>query len=175
MGELDDLGDSSFELIDQTNNPVAFPNLIKGKIAIVNYIFTNCPDICPLSTNNMRIIQERLKKENIRNVSFVSISFDPEQDSPETLRKFAEVRNLDLRNWSFLTGRKATIDSIMKRIGILAVKGDSTVFKDGRKIYYYIHTDRISLLDPNGKIRKHYLGSKAPIEEIITDVKKLND
>lgn len=170
---LDNLSKEKYELINQSGESVIFPKMINGKIALVNYIFTNCPDICPLSTNNMRLIQERLEKEKISNVEFVSISFDPIQDSPFTLRKFADIRNLDLTNWSFLTGNKVTIDSLMRRIGIMAVVGDSTVFKDGRKIYYYIHTDRISLFDTEGKIRKHYLGSKAPIEEIVSDIKNL--
>lgn len=170
---VDDLGNSRFNLIDQQKSKKLFPEFVKGKLVVVNYIFTNCPDICPLSTNNMRMIQERLKKEKIDGVEFVSISFDPQQDSPEVLEKFAAIRNLDLKNWAFLTGEKREIDSLMQKIGIVAVVGDSTVFKDGRKIFYYTHTDRIQLMDKEGRIRKNYKGSSINVEEIVADIKSL--
>lgn len=170
---IDDLSKDNFSLIDQTSTPRNFPSITKGKLTVVSYIFTNCPDICPLTTNNMRMIQEKVKETKLNNVEFVSISFDPTQDKPETLRKFAEVRNLDLSNWTFLTGDKIVVDSLMNRIGILAVVSDSTVFKDGRKIYYYTHTDRIQLMDEEGKIRKNYKGSNINVEEIVRDIKSL--
>ncbi len=170
---VDDLSKSNYNLVDQNNNPVSFPLIAKGKISVIGYIFTNCPDICPLTTNNMRLIQEKLKNKNIRGVQFISISFDPLQDKPETLKKFAEVRNLDLSNWIFLTGEKKVIDSLMNRVKILAVKSDSTVFKDGRKIYYYVHTDRIQLMDRENKILKNYKGSSINIDEIVNDIKKI--
>lgn len=171
---IDDLSNTKFSLVDQTNNTREFPKLTKGKLTVVGYIFTNCPDICPLTTNNMRMIQEKVKEAKINNVEFVSISFDPLQDKPETLRKFAEVRNLDLSNWTFLTGEKPIVDSLMNRIGILAVVSDSTVFKDGRKIYYFTHTDRIQLMDEEGRIRKNYKGSGINVEEIVNDIKSLD-
>jgi protein SCO1/2 len=170
---IEELGNTHYRLIDQNDQKVVFPDFIKGKIVVINYIFTNCPDICPLSTNNMRLIQERVKKENIKNVQFVSLSFDPEFDSPEVLRKFAGIRDLDLSNWVFLTGEKSITDSIIKKVGVLAVPNDSTVFKNGRKIYYYVHTDRIQLIDTDSKIRKNYKGSRINIDEIVSDIKSL--
>jgi protein SCO1 len=173
MPVIDDLGNAQYKLVDQNNRKVFFPEFVKGKLVVMNYIFTNCPDICPLSTNNMRLIQERIKKEKIESVEFVSVSFDPAHDSPEVLQKFAEIRNLDLSNWTFLTGEKSVINSLMNKIGIVAVVGDSTVFKDGRKIYYYTHTDRIQIIDVEGKIRKNYKGSTINTEEIVKDIKSL--
>jgi len=170
---IEEFGNTHYNLVDQNDQKVVFPDFIKGKIVVINYIFTNCPDICPLSTNNMRLIQERIKKENIKNVQFVSISFDPKFDSPGVLRKFAGIRDLDLSNWVFLTGEKSVTDSIIKKVGVLAVPNDSTVFKNGRKIYYYVHTDRIQLIDTDVKIRKNYRGSKINIDEIIMDIKSL--
>jgi protein SCO1 len=171
---IEDISNKTFVLIDQNNDSKEYPACSKGNITVVSYIFTNCPDICPLTTNNMRLIQEKVNKEKIRGIKFVSISFDPLQDSPTTLRKFAEVRDLDLSNWTFFTGTKPTIDSLMKQIGIIAVIGDSTVFKSGKKIYYYVHTDRIQLMDKDGKIRKNYKGSSINTSEIVKDIKLLN-
>lgn len=168
-----DLSGENYAMIDHFNNYKNFPSFVKNKVTIAGYIFTNCPDICPLTTNNMRLIQEKLNKEKITDVNFVTITFDPAHDSPEVLRHFAEVRNLELSNWTFLTGEKTIIDSLMKRVGVFAVIGDSTVFNDGRKIYYYVHTDRIQLFDQKGRIRKNYIGSDVNIDEVISDIKLL--
>lgn len=172
---VDDLSKQHYSLVDQSGQKKVFPDLAKGKISVVSYIFTNCPDICPLTTNNMRLIQERLKKEKVDNVKFVSISFDPEHDKPQVLTKFAGIRHLDLSNWTFLTGNKSTTDSIIARVGVMAVVSDSATFSDGRKIYFYVHTDRIQLIDTEGKIRKNYKGSKIDIDEIVRDIKLLYD
>ncbi len=170
---IEEFGGTQYNLVNQNNQNIVFPDYVKNKIVVINYIFTNCPDICPLSTNNMRLIQEGIKKENIKNVQFVSLSFDPKFDTPDVLKKFAGIRNLDLSNWDFLTGEKSVTDSIIKKSGVLAVPNDSTIFKNGRKIFYYIHTDRIQLIDTDGRIRKNYKGSTISVNEIIADVKYL--
>ena len=171
---IEDLKYSDYQLLDSDSNNVVFPELIKDKIGVVGYIFTNCPDICPMTTNNMRLVQEKLNLDKIENVEFVSISFDPDVDKPSILRDFTRVRDLDLSNWDFLTGNKNTIEELLKKVGVIAIVGDSTNFDDGSKTYYYIHTDRIQLIDQDGRIRKNYLGSKINIDEIVADIKKLN-
>ena len=173
LPEIDDLNKIEYNLIDQEGSRVYFPKEFKGKIIVAGYIFTNCPDICPLTTNNMRLVQESLSKEESTKVEFISISFDPLIDTPEILTKFAEIRDLDLTNWTFLTGNKNTIDSLMKDLGILAIAGDSTITPSGEKINYYVHTDRISLIDSELKVRKNYIGSKAESEEIVRDINSL--
>lgn len=164
----------NYQLVDNKEMKVNFLQDFKGKIIVAGYIFTNCPDICPLTTNNMRLVQESLSEDAVKNVEFISISFDPDVDTPQTLAKFAEIRNLDLTNWTFLTGSKATIDSLMKDVGVVAIVGDSTVTPDGEIINYFVHTDRISLIDEDLKLRKNYVGSKANIEEILNDINALN-
>ena len=170
---VDDFSNVNVKLTNQNNQEIIFPEFVKSKIMVINYIFTNCPDICPLSTNNMRMIQERLKKEKINNVQFISLSFDPEFDSPEVLKKFSSIRNLDLSNWTFLTGDKSVTDAVIKKAGVFAVPNDSTIFKNGRKIYYYVHTDLIQLIDVDGRLRKNYKGSIINVDEIVSDIKSL--
>jgi protein SCO1/2 len=170
---INDIKYSDYQLLDIDSNNVVFPKILNGKIGIVGYIFTNCPDICPLTTNNMRLAQEKLIEHNIADIEFVSISFDPEVDKPSVLKSFANIRNLDLKNWNFLTGEKVIIDKLMKKIGVVAFVNDSTQFENGLKTYFYVHTDRIQLIDKDGRIRKNYLGSKLNIDELVADVKKL--
>ena len=172
---IDDLSEDSYSLLNQDSVQTNFPDLIKNKIGIVGYIFTNCPDICPLTTNNMRLIRERIENENIKNVEFVSISFDPEVDKPSVLKKFSELHGVDFDNWQFLTGEKSVIDNLIKEVGVVAFVGDSTTFNDGTKTYYYVHTDRIQLIDQEGRIRMNYLGSKIIIDQIMNDVKLLTE
>lgn len=165
-----DLSKAKFQLVTQDSTVVNFPEFVKGKKVIMGFIFTNCPDICPLTTNNMRLIQEALKSNDVENFEMVSLSFDPEVDSPKVLQEYAELRNLDLSNWTFLTGNKNTTDSLIKAAGVFAVPGDTSTTPSGKEIIFYVHTDRIAFLDEQGRIRKNYFGSKINIDEIVTDI-----
>ena len=168
-----DFSKDSYELLNQDSIAVEFPQLTKGKLTVMGFIFTNCPDICPLTTNNMRLIQEQLKVDKVTDVEFLALSFDPEVDKPSVLKRYAELRKLDLSNWSFLTGDKTTIFDLIKKAGVFAVPGDTSVAPNGDETIFYIHTDRISILDQEGRVRKNYFGSKANIDEIVTDIKQL--
>ena len=165
-----DLSNQSYTLLTQDSTAIRFPEFVKGKLVVMGFIFTNCPSICPLTTNNMRLIHERLNSENIQNVELVSLTFDPDADTPGILKKYAELRNLDTKNWTFLTGRKSTIDSLIKAASVLAIP-DTTTTPTGKEFVNYIHTDRISLIDEQGRIRKEYPGSTINIEEIVNDIK----
>lgn len=174
LEELKDFNNNTYSFIDQDSNNVKFPSLMRGKINVVGYIFTNCVDVCPLTTNNMRLIQDKVKQEKIPNVEFISISFDPDVDKPSVLKSFAKVRDLDLTNWHFLTGSQTTTDSLMKDVGMVIIKSDSTVYENGLKTYYYVHTDRIQLVDQYGVLRRNYIGSKIRFSEIMNDIKTLS-
>jgi len=171
---IDDISELDYALLNQDSVQTHFPSLIKDKIGVVGYIFTNCPDICPMTTNNMRLIRDKVENQKIENVEFISISFDPDVDKPSVLKRFSELHNVNVSNWEFLTGKKSTIEDLLKKTGIIAFVSDSTTFDDGSKTYYYLHTDRIQLIDEDGRIRKNYLGSKINIDEIVSDIKKLN-
>ncbi len=162
----------SFTLSDQDGKKVGFPTDQQDKIVVVGFIFTHCPDICPLTVNNMQLVQKALKEEGITEVEFVAVTFDPERDSVKLLKKFASLREIDAKNFRFLTGDRKEIDSLMSVMRIVAVAGDTTMI-DGDASYFYTHTDRISIIDKRGFLRKEYPGSKANIEEIVNDIKKL--
>jgi len=174
LPSYEDLSEKTYTLTDHDGNQFRFPLDTKSKAVVIGYIFTNCPDICPLTTNNMRLIQEEILKEKIDNVEFISISFDYETDKPEVLRKFAEIRNLNLENWKFLTGEKEVIKSLLKEVGVFAIPSDTVKLAE-KDVTFYTHTDRISLMDENKIIRKNYSGSKLNIDEIIIDIKTLAD
>jgi protein SCO1/2 len=168
-----DLSEEEYNLLNQDSTAVVYPEIVKGKIAVVGYVFTNCPDICPLTTNNMRLVQEEIKKQGLKNVEFVTISFDPEYDTPSVLKEYAEVRGLDTSNWMFLTGEKTETDRVIRDVGVVAAPSDSTKMESGKMMYFYVHTDRINLLDTEGRIRGTYLGSRANIDKIVKDINTL--
>ncbi len=170
-----ELTKKSYTLINQDSVEVIFPENIIGHITVMGFIYTHCPDICPMTTHNMYLTQKQLNEEEIDNVKFVALSFDPDRDTPEVLTKFAEIRNLDFNSWTFLTGQKNTVDEMMKRFDVKAIKTDERIDDEGNPEYSMMHTDRISLIDKNGRLRKNYKGSTLNIEEIVNDIKTLED
>jgi protein SCO1 len=170
-----DLTKKSYTLINQDSTEVIFPENIIGHITVMGFIYTHCPDICPMTTHNMYLTEKKLKDEGINDVKFVALSFDPERDTPEVLTEFAKIRELDFNTWTLLTGDKTTIADLLKRFDVKAIKTDELFDEDGKPEYSMMHTDRISLIDANGILRKNYKGSTLNIEELINDIKTLED
>lgn len=164
---------SSYSLLDQDSIKVIFPDDYKGKLVVVGFIFTNCPDICPLTINNLQQIQNDLKKQRIDNVEVLAISFDPLRDTPSILKLNAKVRGIKTDNFHFLTGKQKEIDSLMSAMGITAFTDDTTYTKSGEPIYFFVHTDRISLMDEEGQVRGEYSGSRVKASTVINDIKTL--
>lgn len=170
-----DLTKKSYQLINQDSLNVIFPDVIKGQITVMGFIFTHCPDICPMTTHNMFLTEKKLKEDGIDDVKFVALSFDPERDTPEVLKKFAEARELDFSSWTLLTGERSTINELLKRFDVKAIKTDEAIDSSGNYEYSMMHTDRISLIDENSSLKKNYVGSKLNVEELIKDIKLLRD
>lgn len=169
------LSNVNTKLIDQNGDEKHFNNVIAGKTTVIAFIYTNCPDICPMTTHNMQLVDEKLLKENITNINFIIVSFDPERDTPEILNKFASIRNIDLKRWGFYTGGKTSIEELMDEFEVKAFPSDTSYSSEGKLRYSMIHTDRISLIDYEGSLRKYYSGSKLNLDELYNDIKKLED
>lgn len=161
--------------LNQDSVKVEFPNIIKNKITLMAMIYTHCPDICPMTTHNMSLIEQRLP-DNLKNqVKFVVISFDPNRDTPGVLKKFAEIRDLSFDKWTFLSGDAKNTEEVMLKFGIKAIPADSTYDENGELSYNVIHTDRISLIDQNGRLRANYKGSTADLNMVLEDIKYLSN
>lgn len=167
--------EKSYNLINQDSTRIIFPDDYRGKIIVAGFIFINCPDICPLTIHNMQRIQNKLKDEEISNVHFAAISFDPLRDTPSVLKKTVSLRAVDESNYDFLTGEEEEIKPLLKEFDIFAASGDTSYTEAGEPVYFYTHTDRITLIDSEGKIRKEYKGSIINLDEIISDIKYLGD
>ena len=94
---------------------------LHGKVVVLNFIFTTCTDVCPLFTANLAQLQRTLKNEQ-GNVFFVSISTDPEVDSPKVLKSYAQRYGADFQNWAFLTGSEAQLQQVWKSFDVRVIK-----------------------------------------------------
>lgn len=142
----------------------------KGKVKLMYFYFTSCPDVCPVTTLILSQIQEELKKEELfgGEVNFVSISFDPKTDTKEKIKEFGDRFNADYSGWYFLRGDQEETRKLMQDSFKIPLLGnDSTNFT---------HGNSIALVDRDNNIRKMYnagVPSDVKTEDIIRDIKTL--
>jgi len=165
------MAEESYEMVDQEGQAITFPEAYSGHVMLVGYVYTHCPDICPMITYNMRDIQRELSDED--DFMLVSLSFDPGRDTPEILNDYAESYQLDLENWRLLTGNTNEVDEALESLEIKTLKSPTTFKDDGTQQYFIDHSDRVTLIDRNGNVRNNYVGSKMNQEQIISDIHKL--
>ena len=149
-----------FTLTKQDGKRLALKDL-RGKVLAITFIFASCADTCPLLTAKMAGIQNRLGSDFGPKVYFVSITVDPERDTPEVLKRYAEGHKANLAGWAFLTGTPAEIREVAKRYGIYYKKtprGDVD------------HTFLTSLVDQSGILRVQYMGVKFDPDEMLRDL-----
>jgi protein SCO1/2 len=108
---------SDVELIDQNGRKVRFYNdVLKGKTVVINALFTTCTNVCPPISRNFERIQEALGDRLGKNVSLVSITVDPVNDTPAKLKEYAQKFHARA-GWSFLTGKKENVDWALYKLG----------------------------------------------------------
>jgi protein SCO1 len=108
-------------LLTQDGQPVKFyDDLLRGKAVAINLIYTHCKDACPLETARLAQVQQLLGDRVGKDIFFYSISIDPKRDTPEVLKAYAEKFHVG-PGWLFLTGKKADIDLISKKLGLTSI------------------------------------------------------
>jgi len=146
-----------FFLYDSSAKEFKLENL-KGKVFIADFIFTTCSGICPMMTKNMMGVYNAFKGND--SVRFVSISVNPEYDSPAVLADYAKKLNISGRQWHFLTGSR-------EEISRLAISG----FKIGSVDEPVFHSGYLVLVDGKSQIRGYYDGTKpALVRKLIEDI-----
>ncbi|MBC7366005.1 MAG: SCO family protein [Undibacterium sp.] len=152
-----------FTLYDQEGRVIAGGHF-RGKIVMVNFIFTRCPvaTMCPASTLKMIATQKLAKEAGVSKIEFVSITLDPAFDTPGVLKDYATTRGIDTANFSFLTGPEAAIRDLLTQFGVIAeFEGD--LLK---------HTLATLLIDERGKIIHRSDGSAWEPKDFVTKMKK---
>ena len=118
---------SDVELLDQDGRRVRFyTDLLKGKTVVINAFFTTCTSVCPPMNRNLEKVQEALGDRLGKDVFIVSISVDPETDTPTRLKEYAK-RFHAKPGWTFLTGKKENVDWALYKVGqYVEAKDDHT-------------------------------------------------
>jgi protein SCO1 len=153
----------AFTLTAQNGRRLALGDL-RNKVVAVSFIYASCVDTCPLLTAKMATIRERLGADFGPRVAFVSITVDPERDTPDVLRRYAEVHGATGAGWVFLTGTPAEIKDVTGRYGVFArrtERGDVD------------HTFLTSLVDRAGALRVQYMGVRFDPDEMLRDLRSL--
>ncbi|CAD7803727.1 SCO1 protein [Chryseobacterium aquaeductus] len=141
-----------FELTDQDSKKVSNKDML-GKVYLVEFFFSKCPTICPVMNSNMRAIEEEINNPEF---GIISISIDPENDTPELLKNHAKKIGVQSPNWHFLTGDRAYIGNLADQFDIYV--GDKE--DEGENLN---HSGMIALVDKEGNVRCRYDKDNMPI------------
>lgn len=165
----------AFELTDLEGNPVTLDST-NGKVRIVYFYFASCPDVCPPTTYLLSQVQDLLqdKGELGDKVEMISITFDPEIDTPEVITKFASKVGVEFDHWTFLRGKNSE-----EMIELAREFGVGVIYDKENKTFY--HNNPITLVDQDGNIREWFnaspileVGEKEPTaEDVYKAVKRL--
>jgi protein SCO1 len=154
----------AFQLVNQNGQSFGSAQLA-GKIWIADFIYTACPGPCPMISSRMSELQKPLEKSDVHLASF---SVDPEKDTPQVLRGYAEKLQADPARWDFLTGPKSAIYKLSHDGFKLAVSDGS----DERGIP--VHSTRMVLVDRHGQIRGYYDATEADaVTKLLADTNHL--
>ena len=152
-----------FALTSQDGAPVKLADY-RGKVVAVTFIFTLCADTCPVLTPMMSFVQDQLGNDFGEKIRFVSITVDPERDTPEVLKDYAQAFGANLSGWAFLTGTPDAIRDLTRRYGVFASKTASGSID---------HTFLTSIIDQRGILRVQYLGVRFDPDEFRRDLLRL--
>jgi protein SCO1/2 len=152
-----------FALYDQTGKVVPAARF-RGKQIMLNFIFTRCTvaKMCPLATANMTVTQRKAKEAGVNDIEFVSITLDPEHDTPGVLLTYAKQRGIDTTNFSFLTGPESAIKDLLTQFGVIA-QFEGSILQ---------HTISTLLIDAQGKIIWRADGSQWSPDQFVAKMKK---
>jgi protein SCO1/2 len=153
----------AFTLTTQDGKRLSLKKL-GGKVVAITFIYTGCVDTCPLLTAKMAGLQANFGSNFGSKVFFISITVDPERDTPAILKRYAEAHRANTAGWAFLTGSTAQIQQVAKRYGIYYKKmsgGDVD------------HTFLTSIVDQSGTLRVQYIGVQFKPDDLLRDIQTL--
>jgi protein SCO1/2 len=145
-----------FELLDQAGLEVASSDLL-GQVLLVDFIYTSCPGPCPILTGRHVSLQRSLSPDLRERTRFVSVSIDPERDTPAALRAYAEARGADLAHWSFLTGPPEAVAAVVAAYGV------GTLRQPDGSIEHIVAT---FVVDKQGRIAERFIGLEHDLETL---------
>ncbi len=136
----------------------------RGKIMVINFMFTRCATICPQMTRQMMKVQHAFAKDP--QVQLCSFTVDPQHDTPKALQLYATRWGLDTAQWTLVTGEKKSLYRLARN-GFKLVAADSGPAD-------FIHSEKMVLLDSQMRIRGYYDATRtSSVEQLIRDIRRL--
>lgn len=109
---------TDLEVIDQNGKKLRFySDVLKDRVVLISFIFTNCEFACPMQAQKLKQTRAAMVPAIKDEVWYVSLSVDPDRDTPEAMKKFAERQGVDESRWIFLTGDKQNLETIIRKLG----------------------------------------------------------
>ena len=136
----------------------------QGKPLVLAMIYTSCKDACPMLVLDMQKIESALPEQAREKVQFALFSFDPDQDRPAQLKRYASDRGLDARHWTLLTGSADAVRMLAAALGVRYHKQPNGDFS---------HSSVLTVLDPEGEIRYQEAGTGHRQAEIVAVINGL--
>jgi protein SCO1/2 len=146
-----------FTLTDQTGRPMSLASL-SGKVVAVNFIYTRCalPQFCLRVTNNFGVLQKRFARELGRDLVLLTVTFDPERDTPQVLARYADQWKADAKTWRFLTGETNAVRRVCGLFGVDAFVDEGLIN----------HTLRTAVIDRRGILVASVEGNRHTPEQL---------
>jgi protein SCO1/2 len=146
-----------FTLTDQTGQPMSF-SALSGKVVAINFIYTRCalPQFCLRVTNHFGVLQKRFQRELGRDLVLLTVTFDPQRDTPAVLAKYAAQWKADPRTWRFLTGDVAAVRRVCALFGVEAFPDEGLMN----------HSLRTVVIDRQGTIVASIEGNRYTPEQL---------
>jgi protein SCO1 len=157
-----------FILTNQLGQPVSLTNFL-GQVWVADVIFSRCPVSCERMTQRMRNLQQAVPER--LPVRFVSITADPDFDTPEILKRYGDARGVDHSRWHFLTGKKRDVYALsVGGLKFAVVDNEQRTIPED----LFVHSTHFALVDKRGRIRGYFEGTEeAERKQLLQAVKKL--
>lgn len=157
---------ASAPLTDQEGRARSFADF-RGKTVVFSFFFTSCPTVCPREVQALSEVQRRLSPELKERVAFVTMSVDPENDTPEAMRQFALANGAALSSWSFVRTTPAATRTLGKELAAFAAASTAQAEPAG-------HTTAVYLFDGSGRMMQRYGGSPLDVPRLANEVERLD-
>ncbi len=150
------------DLIDQDGRPVKNDDLT-GKAVLINFIYAHCDESCPVMVHKFMDIAAELKGHMGKDLILLSITMDPERDTPDMLKGYAEKIRADESYWRFLTGEKDKVENTIKAFNFFFMKNEDGTFA---------HDNKIMMLDKDGRWKYIFNVLSVPVDIAVERIKK---
>jgi protein SCO1/2 len=161
----------AFRMVDQQGRAFGSEDL-KGQVYIANFFFTRCASVCPKLMHQTRTLQDRFAREHEEGIHLVSISVDPDNDTPANLASYAEQIGVDSRRWALLSGEKDRLKQVLEG-GFKVPLGEPETLSG--TTLDIAHSGKLVLVDQQGGIRGYYDIDPTGLDEVFFRAQHVRD